>query len=191
MGAAAPVATLGETEPSPVTKRVTRSTGKAGLDDVTRFGCPPCRIAPVMPFVVKMPGDTNWMFTVTGLLACPLLFTTSEAERCPASSHGTWKLICSCPLTLSTAKMGACIPYNVIDTPTNCRGRGSPLAKLIPVAFERCVPNSVAIEPGVIPCWKLAPLVTSVELNEGVGGGGGCEGQSCELIVATVTRLLV
>src|ERR1035441_7259122 len=92
----------------------------------------------------------------------PLLSTAILAIGPLAASHGTWKLICCCPLTLSTANSGAVELLTVTETFKNSVGSGSPEVRLMPVLEVRLFPNRVAISPGTTPPpTKLAPFTTA------------------------------
>src|SRR5579863_4125888 len=80
-----------------------------------------------------------------------------------ATSHGTWKLICCCPLTLSTANRATGVLLTINESFKNVLGSGRTEVTLMPVADVRLAPNAVAISPGTTPPpAKLAPFTTAV-----------------------------
>src|SRR5579871_3448479 len=143
------------------------------------------RIAPnTLPADVyeKIAGSVSGTPTMTTGLAAPLLVTCTRATR--SVVQGTWKLICCCPFTLSTAKMGAVTPLTVTETFWSWAGSGKEELRLIPEADVRFEPKMVAISPATMPPGpKLAPFTTPLDVKLG-GFPGGIE--ACPATLATV-----
>src|ERR1022692_2738165 len=110
-----------------------------------------------------MPGTYPKVSTNAAAFSTPLLLTTRptfEKERADPGRSGTWKLICSCPLTLATANRGAGMPPKSTDVPAISVGKGVPLAVTIPLTLLNPVPKTVPMPSATGAFWKLAPLTT-------------------------------
>src|ERR1700683_3255252 len=100
--------------------------------------------------------------------AVPLFETAIITFAPTATSHGTWKLICSWPLTLSTANSATALLSTVNRSVRKVVGSGRPDVRLIPVVEVRLLPNAVAISPGTTPPpTKLAPFTTALTVATG------------------------
>ena len=68
-------------------------------------------------------------------------------------------LICSCPLTLATPRIGAGMPLTLRLTPSRSVGNGAGPATTAPFKPSvRLTPKTVPVLPGTQPGWKLAPF---------------------------------
>src|SRR5712692_5484425 len=146
------------------------------------------RMAPCVPFVVKIPGAAGASFTVCAALVKPPTVTVREASLCLASSQGTWKLIC----VGETKNRGAATPFRLILASPSKVGNGtSAAAAVVEARFE---PNTVAILPGATgtPAAKLAPFTTALTIGGSAAAATPAPRHSSTLhVVISIVRVTV
>src|SRR5579871_1349424 len=153
----------------------TGAAAAPGIDPVGAANAPvtalviaPCPVP--CPLIAKMPGPTGPSVNGCAVLDCVPVVTVTVVVVCPATSQGSWKLICPG----DTKKSGALIDLpalvvNETDAPSSEVGKGIELATI--VSGARFVPNVETIPPGDGDAFGLNEPLTVLF---GGRAGGAC-----------------